>query len=654
MGKSSSIRAGRAFVELFADNTQLVRGLRLAENRLREFGSKVNAIGRQVLAAGAAGATALAGAAKYFSNAGDAVAKGAKRTQMSAESYSALAYAADMSGVSVGQMEAALLRMQRTLGDAANGTKTAVDDLARLGLRFEDLAGMKPEQQLGVIADRLNAIGSAEVRADVMQSILGRGGAAMLPLLQEGADGIGRLVDEASRLGLVVSSGDAAAAEELNDAFARMWMTIKRVAFEIGAALAPAVQRIAEHIRDAAVRVSAWIRQNQGLVVAAGKVVAGIVAGGAALIALGTALKVAAAGFGVLRLAVAAVHMVVAGLAVVVGFLLTPLGAVSAAVAAVGALILVKTGAAGKAVGWLGKKFASLKTDAVAAWGGISDALAAGDIGLAAKVAMAFVKMEWVKGTNWLKSVWYDAQFAIADTFASVWYGILATFKTVANAIGNVWDEIVGGIKDSQEGLGSWLTERWIHWQKNTGQISEEEAQRRFAYLEAETADVVDARARERRERRRRRIEELGAIGLESGAVSDAMRAERDRKLAGDAAALGRAAEEFRSAIEAARQARITADVERELREFFGPLDAADPTMHGGYGRGRGARKVGPGVFTSTDLAGEVRGFFSAAALGQQGFGAGIAERTAKATEETAKNTQDILDKIEDAGMEFA
>ena len=38
MPSARGIRAGRAFVELFADDSKLVRGLRRAEKRLKAFG----------------------------------------------------------------------------------------------------------------------------------------------------------------------------------------------------------------------------------------------------------------------------------------------------------------------------------------------------------------------------------------------------------------------------------------------------------------------------------------------------------------------------------------------------------------------------------------------------------------------------------------
>ena len=62
MASAQGLRAGRAFVELFADDSKLVRGLKAARKRLRAFGASVRAIGAKMFAAGAlvAGPLALA------------------------------------------------------------------------------------------------------------------------------------------------------------------------------------------------------------------------------------------------------------------------------------------------------------------------------------------------------------------------------------------------------------------------------------------------------------------------------------------------------------------------------------------------------------------------------------------------------------------
>ena len=43
-GRAGAIRAGRAFVELFADSSKLVKGLRVASAKLKGFGNDVRAL----------------------------------------------------------------------------------------------------------------------------------------------------------------------------------------------------------------------------------------------------------------------------------------------------------------------------------------------------------------------------------------------------------------------------------------------------------------------------------------------------------------------------------------------------------------------------------------------------------------------------------
>ena len=54
MASTQGIRAGRAFVELFADDSKLVAGLRRASARLKAFGAALSGIGLKMPGLGAA------------------------------------------------------------------------------------------------------------------------------------------------------------------------------------------------------------------------------------------------------------------------------------------------------------------------------------------------------------------------------------------------------------------------------------------------------------------------------------------------------------------------------------------------------------------------------------------------------------------------
>ena len=66
MATAQGIRAGRAFVELFADDTKLVRGLRMAEKKLKAFGNGVRWLGLKMAGLGTAVATPMVASGKVF------------------------------------------------------------------------------------------------------------------------------------------------------------------------------------------------------------------------------------------------------------------------------------------------------------------------------------------------------------------------------------------------------------------------------------------------------------------------------------------------------------------------------------------------------------------------------------------------------------
>jgi len=133
MPSAQGIRAGRAFVELFADDSKLVRGLRAAARKFKAFGANIRNLGLKMAGLGTAVLAPMLGAAKAFSSMGDQVAKMAKRTGLSVETLSELRFVASQTGTEFESLEMGFRRMQRSIYDAGRGMSTAVDALADLG-----------------------------------------------------------------------------------------------------------------------------------------------------------------------------------------------------------------------------------------------------------------------------------------------------------------------------------------------------------------------------------------------------------------------------------------------------------------------------------------------------------------------------------------
>ena len=157
MANAQGIRAGRAYVELGVSD-KLTAGLRRAQQRLKAFGAGVQAVGMGLIKAAALVAVPLLAATKIFSGFGDQVAKMARRTGFSVEALSELRFVAAQTGTSLEALENGLRRMQRSIYDAERGLSTAVDGLADMNLKFQDLKGKAPEEQFKMIGEAISQI----------------------------------------------------------------------------------------------------------------------------------------------------------------------------------------------------------------------------------------------------------------------------------------------------------------------------------------------------------------------------------------------------------------------------------------------------------------------------------------------------------------
>jgi hypothetical protein len=362
----------------------------------------VSAIGGKLLSLGkAAGLQILGGAglAKLFADAGSELNDMSARTGLSVEALSQLGYAAKQTGTDLGTVEAAVRKMQKSLVGAANGNFEAQAALSLLGLSAEKLLRLSPDEQFQAIAKAMAAIPDPTMKAALAMQLFGKGGTAILPLI----DDFDALTGKARDLGLVMSSEDAAAADALGDAIDTVSASLRRAVNVIGGAMAPALTFVADRISETVKVAADWIAANRGLVQILAAVVPGAVALGAAMVALGPAIS---------------------AVGIAIGALASPMVVVIGLAAGLGSVLVQTSGVAAEAFGWLSERLGELLADARSAFQGIADALAAGDIGLAAKVLWSELKLEWVKGVSFLRKIWLDFSSAFRDVFADAVRGI--------------------------------------------------------------------------------------------------------------------------------------------------------------------------------------------------------------------------------------
>lgn len=265
---ASNIRAGKAYVELATKNNLLNQGLAAAEQSMRRLAATTRSISSTMgkgfasvgsglgfltssvfnlkgLLGGLAVGSGIAAITKSFADAAGSVDDMSQRTGMTAEEISSLSYAAKLSGTSIGTVEKAIRKMQQTgAGDASKSTA----------------------ENFLMLADQVARIDDPSQRAAEAMRIFGKSGAELLPMLNQGSAGIAKLQAEAGKLGVVMSSADAAAGAGLGDTIDRLWTSIGGLVNQIGAALAPVMTWLGDKLTEMVSFVANWIAENRKLV----------------------------------------------------------------------------------------------------------------------------------------------------------------------------------------------------------------------------------------------------------------------------------------------------------------------------------------------------------------------------------------------------
>jgi len=663
VANTKGIRAGRAFVELGVDD-RIAKGLQKAEQRRKAFGDGLRSIGLKFGALGSAALTFLGGGVKAFTDMGDSLDEMSARTGVSVETLSELGYAAELAGGDLETLEAGLRKMQRTIGDAAMGSESAVEALSRLGLTVEDVLKLNPEQQFKLIADRLSKISDPTLRAALAMEVFGKTGTRLLPLIQDGAKGLEEYQRQARALGLTISADAAKDAALLDDTLRSLWRVLKQSAFTIGAALAPTIQELAETVTRVVVRVTEWLRQNKAVVLTALQVAAAVTAAGFALVAAGTLISGLGAVSGWLASAVSGVGAVFGALAAVLGAMVTPIGLVVAAVAGLGTAILVYTGAGADALAWLGDTFRWLKDGVLAVVGGISDALAAGNIALAAQILWLSLKLAWQQGIDALNRAWATAKQFFVQTAYDMWYGALFAAETVWHGLEVAWIETTAFLSKTWTNFTSdlqavwgiaqnWLTKRFLELQHLfDDSFNLDEAKRmadeEFADVarkieDQRTAALTGAEQKRKTRRADSQAEHEGAVAEIGRQWSEAEKETNERaaaEVARTQEALRKARGELNDAIAKAKQKREEAEAAAPPRRR-----PTDPLA------GLEDQLAGLGDFLARKIT--VTGTFNP--LAAAGLGAGDAEeRTARNTEQIARHTKRLADAAAVGRLSFA
>ena len=205
-----------------------------------------------------------------FVQLGDAMDKASLRTGISVESLGGLKFAAEQCGGNFESLTDSIKNFSSTIGAALNGDTGANEKLSKFGLNANDFSGKNAEQQFKILADHLASIQDSGLQAKMAIELFGESGYKILPMLQQGSQGIEKLVAEGRSLGAVMGKETTDSAAGLSDAMNRMNTSVASLSNNFIAMLAPAITSSFNAIARLAQGVQRFISNNQFLITSLG------------------------------------------------------------------------------------------------------------------------------------------------------------------------------------------------------------------------------------------------------------------------------------------------------------------------------------------------------------------------------------------------
>lgn len=236
----------KLFGSILVDTDQAEKSIQKTDDKALDLGKTLSKgaetagkFGLALAGGAAAAGTAMLAVANDTAKTADEIDKASIRMGISAESFQELRYAAEQSGVGIGDLEKAAKKLEGT------------------------------DMNLDQAMEQIMALGTAEERSAKAAELFGDAIAYnMSPMLEMSGEEMDNMRQRANELGLVMSGDDVKAGVQFGDTMADITKSLKALGTQIGSAIMPVVQKFADMILKFLPRIQEIIDQLIPLIVA--------------------------------------------------------------------------------------------------------------------------------------------------------------------------------------------------------------------------------------------------------------------------------------------------------------------------------------------------------------------------------------------------
>lgn len=221
------------------------------------FSRALGGMGKVALGATAAVGTAVAAlGAKFVSGAGevaeygDSIDKMSQKVGLSAEAYQEWDYVLKISGTEMANMTTGLKTLTNKLDDAKNGSSTAQDTFARLGLSMDDLANMSREEVFSATITAFQGMEDSAERAALANDLFGRSGQELAPLFNTTTAETEALKEQVRELGGIMDDDAVKASAEYQDQLTALQTAFQGLTRNMMSEFLPSMTQVMEGLTD--------------------------------------------------------------------------------------------------------------------------------------------------------------------------------------------------------------------------------------------------------------------------------------------------------------------------------------------------------------------------------------------------------------------
>jgi len=346
-----------------------------------------------------------------------------------------------------------MLRLATGVGEAGEGggANEVSEAMQKMGLVTRDAHNrMLP---LPVILDNIRESlrqFSPDEQDQLLKGLAGtRGILGLLPLVRAGSQGFRDFQDKMEGA-LTTDQKFAIMLDTLQGLFKRLTVSVSILSSSIGEHLAPLLREIGAEVLPLISGVRQWIKSNGDLVRSFAVAVAKVVVIGAAITGLGGIFYALGSVFGfvasIFSVVFSPIGIGIAALAIIIGVVVSLLGKFIPT----GKEIWQHWGDIFPSMPrWFSKMadgFDRAVTTMKESWGGIKDAIAAGNLELAAKIAFIGVEVAWLELMSGIRIPWDATVQFLSEAFIKSIAGLKLAWAGLAMHLKIIWSGAVNGL----------------------------------------------------------------------------------------------------------------------------------------------------------------------------------------------------------------